>query len=243
MSSFRSHALAGLLFGLPFVSNIFYLFFALLGASIPDLDHQNNKRKVYSMIGIGVVLSVLLLFLNGDVLSGLILILLGVIFYFSHHRGFTHTLVGIVVLSGLFSFMFMGFVSVLMSLCVHFGMNVPFSTIIFIVMVLMGYFVIHRRYLMLYIMALAIYLVLFGFDSGMFNWYVVFGMFLVGGLSHLILDLRTPAGLSLFKPFIKRKFHNSMALFLFIVWLVCAIGYLVYFNPLFKINTCYMYLS
>ena len=82
MSSFRSHALAGLLFGLPFVSNIFYLFFALLGASIPDLDHQNNKRKVYSMIGIGVVLSVLLLFLNGDVLSGLILILL--LFFIFH---------------------------------------------------------------------------------------------------------------------------------------------------------------
>ena len=85
---------------------------------------------------------------------------------------------------------------------------------------------------MLYILALAVYLVLFGFDFGMFNWYVVFGMFLVGGLSHLILDLRTPAGLSLFKPFIKRKFHQKMALFLFIIWLVVAVGYLVYFNPL-----------
>lgn len=232
MSSFRSHALAGLLFGLPFVCNIFYLFFALLGASIPDLDHQNNKRKVYSMIIVGIILSVLLFFLNGDVISCLILIFLGVIFYLSHHRDFSHTLVGIVVLSCLFSFMFMGLVSVLMSLCVYFGVNVPFSSIVFIVMVLIGYFVIHRRYLMLYILVLAIYLVLFGFDFGMFNWYLVFGMFLVGGFSHLILDLRTPAGLSLFKPFIKRKFHQSMALFLFIVWLVVAIGYLIYFSPL-----------
>lgn len=232
MSSFRSHALAGLLFGLPFVSNVFYLFFALLGASIVDLDHQNNKHKVYSMIGFGVVLSVLLLFLNGDVISGLILILLGIIFYFSRHRGFSHTLVGIVVLSCLFSFMFMGFVSVLMGLCVDFGVNVSFSSIVFIVMCILGYFVIHRRYLMMYVMALAVYLVLFGFDFGIFNWYVVVGMFLVGGLSHLILDLWTPAGLSLFKPFIKRKFHQGMALFLFIVWFVVAVGYLVYFNPL-----------
>ena len=232
VSSYKSHAIAGILFALPFISNVFYLFFALLGASVPDLDHQNNKHKVYSMIGFGVVLSVLLFFLNGDVLSGLVLILLGVIFYFSHHRGFSHTLVGIVVLSCLFSFMFIGFVSVLMRLCIDFGVNVPFSSIVFIVMVLIGYFVIHRRYLMLYILALAVYLVLFGFDFGMFNWYVVFGMFLVGGLSHLILDLRTPAGLSLFKPFIKRKFHQKMALFLFIIWLVVAVGYLVYFNPL-----------
>lgn len=231
MSSFRSHAIAGILFALPFVCNVFYLFFALLGASIPDLDHRNNVGRVYSMIFVGILLSVLVFIYNGDILSCVILIVLGVIFYLSKHRGFTHTLIGICVLSFLFTLMFMGFIPVLMSISVYFNLNIPVSVFVFIVMCVIGYFVVLRRYLLLYIFCVGVYLVFSGFDYGSFSWSLVFCMFFVGGLSHLILDLWTPAGLSLFKPLLNRRFHRGMALILFILWLCASIFYLIYFNP------------
>lgn len=232
MSSYKSHAIAGVLFALPFVCNVFYLFFALIGASIPDLDHRNNISRVYSMIVVGIILSVLVFICNGSVLSCIILVVLGVIFYLSKHRGFTHTLIGICVLSFLFTLMFMGFIHVLISVNVNFNLNIPIDVFVFIIMALFGYFVILRRYLLLYVLGVGVYLVFFRFDYGSFSWPLIFCMFFVGCLSHLVLDLWTPAGLSLFKPLLTTRFHRGMALILFILWLCASIFYLIYFNPL-----------
>lgn len=233
MSSYKPHAIAGMIFTLPFVPSLFYVFFGLIGASIPDLDHNNNKHKIYGMIGFGVVLAILMFFYNSNVISCLILVILGVIFYLSRHRGFTHTLLGIVVLSGLFSFMMMGFLPILVKLGMDLNLDLMSNVFVFLMMAVIGYFVIHRRYFLWYVAILGVYLLFLPVDYVSINWWMVFGMIFVGALSHLILDLRTPAGLVIFNPFLDVKFHKSMAWILFLGWLGCSVWYLYYFNPLF----------
>ncbi len=234
MSSYREHALAGLIFTLPFIPSLFYLFFGLLGASIADMDHNNNNRKVYTMLVCGIVISVLLYFLDGSLLSGLIIVALALIFYFSRHRGFTHTIFGSILLSILFTLMILGFVPVFSNLSVLLDISVHSSLCVFIIMALLGYFVVSRRYLLLYILVLAVYLVFIPVDLLEFSFLRIFLSFFIGSFSHIILDLLTPAGLSLLEPFSKRKFHRELGFILIGVWIVASIGFILSQNSLFS---------
>ena len=134
MSSYKTHALAGILLAFPFVPSFFYLFFAVIGASIPDMDHDNNKNKVNSMFLVGVIISLLLIILKGSILSGLIIILLAVTFYFSKHRGLTHSIVGVTVICLLLLFMMMGFLPIVTSLAEYAHYALPNNLSIFVIL-------------------------------------------------------------------------------------------------------------
>lgn len=229
MSSFKPHAIAGIVFGLPFVFKmqpislaVFYLFFALIGASIPDLDHSSHKNKIYLMFIVGILLSVLLFLYEGNTISCLIIVMLALIFYISKHRGFTHTFVGIFIISLLFTLFIMGFLPTVLRMCIDFNVEFSGNVFIFIILGAIGYFTINRRYFRLYLLALAAYLVIFPMDFTVINWYMVFAMMFVGSLSHLVLDLNTKMGLAIFKPFSNTVFHKSMASILILVWLAFA---------------------
>lgn len=223
MSNYKNHAIGGLIFALPFTPGIFYLFFALLGASIPDLDHENNIYKVRAMLVGGVVLSVFLFFVDGLNISALLLVGLAVIFYISKHRGFTHTLLGICILSYVFLLMVMGFIPVFMRLSLNLGITIPSVVYVFVTMAIVGYFIVSRRYYVLYLLVLLIYLALYPVDYLSINWMAVFSMFLLGALSHIVLDLLTPAGVSFFVPFTEVKFHSTMAWILIMLWIVVSV--------------------
>lgn len=222
LSSYKTHAIAGILFALPFVPSVFYLFFALLGASIPDMDHHNNNNKVLSMFLVGILLSVLLFFLDGVSLSGLIIISLAIVFYLSKHRGFTHTLIGVIVLSFLFMLMVMGFIPVFYRLSLLLNISIPSNIVFFIVLSLIGYFIVSRRFLLVYILFLAVYLLVIPVDYSMIQWNMVFLILLVGALSHITLDLWTPAGLAVFKPISNVKFHRKLAVLFVGIWIVLS---------------------
>ncbi len=234
MSSYKPHAIAGIIFALPFVPSIFYLFFALIGASIPDMDHNANKNKVYSMFIIGVILSILLFIYNGSIISCLIIISLAIIFCLSKHRGFTHTFLGIIILSFLFMLMVMGFLPVFSKFSIDVGLNISSNVLLFIIMAIVGYFVVNRRYFIIYLLALAVYMVFIPLDYTQINWITIFCMLFLGALSHIVLDLWTPAGLKVFEPFSNIKFHKNMALFLIIIWGIISIYFLYSFNPFFN---------
>lgn len=224
MSNFKIHALAGILFGLPFVPSVFYLFFALLGASIPDLDHKNNENKVYSMFVVGVILAVILSIGGLMNISALIIILLAVIFYLSKHRGFTHTFIGICVLSFLFTLVVMGFIPLINDLLIINEFAWSNTILLFLVMVLVGFFVISRKYYLLYVTVLAIYLILFPVDYSNIDGMLILTMFLIGAISHIILDLCTSSGVSVFKPLSNKKYHKSLAILLFSIWIILSIS-------------------
>jgi len=205
MSSYKAHALAGIILAFPFIPSFFYLFFAVIGASIPDMDHDNNKYKVNSMFLVGIIISLLLIILKGSILSGLIIMLLAITFYYSKHRGLTHSLVGITVLCLLLLFMMMGFLPVVTGLAEYANYIMPNNLSIFVILSLLGYFVVSRKVLTYYEVLLAICLFLAPVNIDVINWRLIFIMLFLGAVSHLILDLFTPSGLVVFWPCLIRN--------------------------------------
>lgn len=84
---------------------------AIIGANLPDFDHDVKKINVYKMMIVGLLVFIILYIMNlyvSDLIGllsifGIILCIFSIIFYFSNHRGFTHSLLGITVLSVLLS--------------------------------------------------------------------------------------------------------------------------------------------
>ena len=71
----------------------------LIGANIPDFDHKFKKENVYRMIILGLIMFISLYILKLPYYIGLIVVFLGVTFYFSEHRSFTHSLFGVLTLT------------------------------------------------------------------------------------------------------------------------------------------------
>ncbi|MCD7781806.1 MAG: metal-dependent hydrolase [Methanosphaera sp.] len=236
MSSYREHAIVGLIFALPFVPSIFYLFFALIGASIPDMDHKNNTNKVYSMLITGIIVAILSILLGGSTILTLIIIALAMIFYFSKHRGFTHTFMGSIILSFLFMLMFIALISVLSSILSFVGLTST-TLVIFISLVVMGYFTVSRRYLLLYVGVLTVYLLFMPVSYTELDWVMIILSLLLGLFSHIVLDLWTPAGIALFKPFTNKKFHRKSAIILICIWIILVFMVIFTNNSLFTIFT------
>lgn len=230
MSSYKAHALAGIILAFPFIPSFFYLFFAVIGASIPDMDHENNKNKVNSMFLIGIIISLLLLILKGSMMSGLIIVLLAITFYYSKHRGLTHSLVGITVICLLLLFMMMGFIPVVTSLAEYAHYVMPNNLAIFLLLSLLGYFVVSRKVLTYYEILLAVCLFLAPVNIDVINWRLIFIILFLGALSHLILDLWTPSGLAVFWPLSEKEYHKHLAVVFIAIWLFLAASYVYAFG-------------
>lgn len=100
MSSYKRHVIFSLVFALPFFfQNIFALALSVLGSSIPDLDHPIKGRRVSLIFLIGVLILIIFYLLGLPYLIGVLLMILAMIFYFSRHRGFSHSILGIFILS------------------------------------------------------------------------------------------------------------------------------------------------
>ena len=234
MSSFKTHALAGILMALPFVPNLFYLFFAVIGASIPDMDHKHNKNKVHIMFLMGIIISLLLILLKGSVISGIIVMFVAIIFYFSKHRGFTHSIVGATIICLLLLFMMMGFLPVVTSIANYVGYVMPNNLSVFVILSLLGYFVISRRVLTYYVIVLAASLFIAPVNIASIDWVMIFVMLFIGVISHMILDLRTPSGLAVFWPISNEVYHKKVAFIFVLIWVFFAVYYVVRFGTIFE---------
>ena len=230
MSSYKAHALAGIILAFPFIPSFFYLFFAVVGASIPDMDHDNNKNKVNSMFLVGIIISLLLFILKGSLMSGLIIILLAITFYYSKHRGLTHSLAGITVICLLLLFMMMGLIPVVTSLAEYAHYVMPNNLSVFILLSLLGYFVVSRRVWTYYEILLAVCLFLAPVNIDVINWRLIFIILFLGALSHLILDLWTPSGLAVFWPLSQTEYHKKLAIIFIAIWLFLAVSYVYSFG-------------
>jgi len=111
MSSYKKHALFSIMIAIPFIQDVFYLSFAVIGASIIDMDRHVKKNNLIIMTISGIILSILLYILKLPYLIGISLIVIVLIFHLSRHRGFTHSLLGILVLSSLLTFFLLGLYS------------------------------------------------------------------------------------------------------------------------------------
>lgn len=185
------------------------------------------------MFFMGIIISLLLVILRGSMLSGLIIVFLAITFYYSKHRGLTHSLAGITVICLLLLFMMMGFLPVVTSLAEYAHYVLPNNLSIFILLSLLGYFVVSRRVLTYYVIVLACCLFLAPVNIDVINWRLIFIMLFLGALSHLILDLMTPSGLAVFWPVSEKEYHRKLALIFIGMWLFLAVSYVYAFGHIF----------
>ncbi|MGI6564157.1 metal-dependent hydrolase [Methanosphaera sp.] len=48
-------------------------------------------------------------------------------------------------------------------------------------------------------------------------------MLFTGGFSHIVLDLWTPRGIKVFKPFVDTTYHRSLAVIFIGIWIIASI--------------------
>ena len=99
MSSYKGHSIFALMVSLLFFHSPLLIALTLIGANIPDFDHKLKKDNVYRLIILGLIVFISLYILKLPYYLGLIIVFLGVTFYFSEHRSFTHSIFGVLTLT------------------------------------------------------------------------------------------------------------------------------------------------
>ena len=231
MSSYKGHTTFAFLLSIFMFFNPFAIALAVIGANIPDFDHEFKRNNVFIIIFVGILLSIFLYLLNLPVYLGLIIALLGFIFILSSHRGFTHSILGAVVLSvAIFSLVYFG-----MDLSSYFNLatitNIPLNYIILvIVLVFLAVLFLNKQLSSVFtvLMVLFIALVFFGIiPTFRINVYVLIFSTFLGLFSHIILDSFSPAGIKPFSPFSDKKYYKKLGIVLFAILII---AYLLLFG-------------
>lgn len=227
MSSYKGHTLFALILAILFFHNPLTVSLAIIGANIPDFDHDFKKENVYRLIILGLVLFIVLYFLNLPYFIGLILVYFGVTFYFSEHRSFTHSIFALFIFPVLIFFIFKT------SYCVF-----PFEYTCLILTVLFSLIFLNRKLIVPFIVLL--FLSLFVFDLTVLSSVEILFYLALGYFSHIVLDSFTPAGVKIFAPLSSKTFHKSFGIVCSILIVVLAILYINFnifdFNPIFNFS-------
>jgi inner membrane protein len=64
-----------------------------------------------------------------------------------------------------------------------------------------------------------------------FNAYYAFLAFLLGGLSHIALDIFSGSGVQLLRPLSKRKFGKKIVIIMIVLWIIT----IIYYNDLINV--------
>lgn len=221
MSSYKKHAIFAILLTLPFFPNVFSLALALIAASFPDFDHKVKKKNITLLFIIGTILTLILYIFKLPYLLGIILITLALIFYLSEHRGFTHSLLGISLLSIILT------VLVISSYFFFFGLGINEQGTLAVILILLGSLSINRNIMLPFIFIGVLGVLLTPFPHP--NLYNVMGAFFLGFISHVILDSYTPHGVEFFRPLYSKRFKKGFGISLIVLWGLGASYYIFNF--------------
>ena len=219
MSSYKAHSIFAFILSLMFFHNPLTIALTFIGANIPDFDHKFKKENVYKMIILGLVVFISLYILKLPYYIGLIIIFLGVTFYFSEHRSFTHSFFGVMTLASAVSLIMIWgsqLVNAVTILDNHY-------LLMAILIALLSFLFLNKKLLMVFIPLFFISLfVLPAVEVSYLE--IVFSLFL-GLFSHVILDSFTPAGIKIFAPLSSRKVYRNFGLSMIFLLVVVAIIY------------------
>ena len=236
--------------GLLFFQNPIYIALTLIGASLPDFDLDVKENNVYKLIIVGLVIFGILYLINLPYFIGIMICLLAIIFYFSHHRGFTHSILGICILTTIIfliliigSYTLLSFnlesLSITESTAIFKSLALGESTAIFkslsisdsiaiwekislgIMVLFMGILLINRRLIIPFILIFLLGLLIFK-TTTLDYFMMIFSIFL-GLLSHLILDSFSPSGVKILAPFSSKKYHKDFGIIMIILIGILAI--------------------
>lgn len=221
MPSYKKHAIFAIILTLPFFPNVFSLALAVIGASFPDFDHKIKKKNTSILFIIGLILTFVLYIFKLPYLLGIILITLALIFYLSEHRGFTHSLLGIFLLSIILT------VLVISAYFFFFDLGLSQQGALVLILILLGSLSVNKNLMLPFIFlgVLGIFLTPFpGLDL-----YKVMGAFALGFISHVILDSYTPQGVEFLRPFYSKRFKKGFGIILIVLWVLGATYYIFNF--------------
>ena len=224
MSSYKGHTLFALILSLLFFQNPILIALTIIGANLPDFDHKFKKEKVYQMIILGLIVFIGLYILNLPYYLGLIIIFLGVVFYFSEHRSFTHSIFGLLTLTASLSLVFIFAHDLITEFFILSKIN---SYYVFTLIVILAGFLFLNKNVFLIFLPLFVIGVLF-LPVGRFDYIQLTIAIFIGIFSHIILDSFTPAGIKPLAPLSLKKVHKMFGIICICLLIPLAIFY--YFN-------------
>ena len=216
MSSYKGHSLFALVLALLYSFNPLIIALAIVSANMPDFDHKVRKENVYKIIILGLLIFISLYILKLPYLIGVIIVFLGVIFYFSEHRSFTHSIPGIIVLTATVSLILIWAYDIVINVTV-----LPNNYLMAILIALLSFLFLNKKLLPIF---LPIFFVSVAFlQTFELTYYeIIFSAFL-GLFSHSVLDAFTPAGVKLFTPFSQKDYHKNFAIASIFILIVLAL--------------------
>ncbi|MBQ3472570.1 MAG: metal-dependent hydrolase [Methanobrevibacter sp.] len=210
MSSYKGHTIFAFILSLIMFYDPLAIALAVISANIPDFDHEFKRNHVLTIISLGALIALLLYFLGLPYYLGLVIVLLGVIFLVSSHRGFTHSILGALL------------ITVFLSLFLFFGMglssyDLDFNSsrnlmILLILIIALALLFLNKKLSPIFLVAIALLVV--SVNMGLISplkinlTLLAFSIFF-GLCSHIILDSFTPSGVKAFSPFKDKEYHKK----------------------------------
>ena len=229
MSSYKGHLVFAFLLSVMFFQNPLIIALTLIGANMPDFDHKVKKDHVYKLIILGLIVFISLYFLKLPYYIGLIIVFLGVTFYFSQHRSFTHSIFGIFTLASSVSLILIWSYQLIMRITILDN----YYLLMAILVVLLSFLFFNRKVLMIFIPLF--FISIFVFPTCEISYIEIVAALFLGLFSHIILDSFTPSGIRLFAPISSKKVHRKFGIsMIFLLILLSIIYHIPFLLNLFK---------
>lgn len=232
MSSYKGHSIFAFLLSLMFFHSPLLIALTFIGANIPDFDHKFKKDNVYKMIILGLIVFISLYILKLPYYIGLIIVFLGVTFYFSEHRSFTHSIFGILTLASAVSLILIWGYELIIGVTTldnHYF-------IMAILIALLSFLFLNKKLLMIF---LPVYFIsLFILPTMNFTYVEIVLSLFLGLFSHIVLDATTPAGIKIFAPVSSKKVYKNFALSM--IFLLVALALIIHIPILFNLFEQYV---
>ena len=219
MSSYKGHSIFALILSFMFFHSPLFIALTLVGANIPDFDHKLKKDNVYKLIILGLLVFISLYILKLPYYIGLMIVFLGVTFYFSEHRSFTHSIFGVLILTSAVSLILIWGYELIISITTLEN----YYLLMAILIALLSFLFLNKKVLMIFLPLFFISLFIFPAEEITYL-KLTFAIFL-GLLSHIVLDAYTPSGIKIFAPLSQKKVHKKFALSMTLILIFGAILY------------------
>ena len=219
MSSYKGHSIFALIIALMFFHNPLTIALTLIGANIPDFDHKFKKDNVYRIIILGLIVFISLYILKLPYYIGLIIVFLGVTFYFSEHRSFTHSIFGVLTLTAAVSLVLI-WGSQLISAVTIIGNHYLLMAIL---IALLSFLFLNKKVLMVFLPLF--FISLFIIPTVEISYVEIVLSLFLGIFSHIVLDSFTPAGIKIFAPLSSKKVYKNFGLSMIFILVLISIIY------------------
>ena len=202
-----------------FFHNPLLIALTLIGANVPDFDHEFKQENVYRMIILGLVVFISLYILKLPYYIGLMIVFLGITFYFSEHRSFTHSIFGVLTLTSAVALVIIWGSQLIDAVTVldnHY-------LLMAILIALLSFLFLNKKVLMIFLPVF--FVSLFVVPTADITYVEIVLALFLGLFSHIVLDSFTPAGIKIFAPISSKKVYRNFGLSMVFLLIFFALLY------------------